>query len=83
MAVGWPSGSDFGADARYCVGVRSLLCGHHGRELEIPLYHTHRFLNHDYIMFDYGGMAFREAGFRARGDVKVRRFKLYHYPITH
>jgi hypothetical protein len=33
-----------------------LLCRHHGCELEIPLYHTHRFLNRDYIMFDCGGM---------------------------
>src|SRR5256885_4840063 len=50
-----PSGSDFGAHARHCVGVRPLLCRHHGCELEIPLYHTHRFLNRDYIMFDCGG----------------------------
>ena len=78
MAARWPSESDFGADARYCVGVRSLLCRHHGRELEIPLYCTHRFLNRDNIMFDYGGMAFREAGFRACCDGKVRRFKLHH-----
>ena len=26
----WPSGSDFGAPARHCVGVRPLLCRHHG-----------------------------------------------------
>ncbi len=69
MAAGWPSGSDFGAHARHCVGVRPLLCRHHGCELEIPLYHTHRFLNRDYIMFDCGGMAFSEAG-----------LKLHHYP---
>jgi uncharacterized protein (DUF1697 family) len=30
-----------------------------------PLYHTHRFLNRDYIVFDCGGMAFSEAGFHA------------------
>src|ERR1039458_6705309 len=65
VAARWPSGSDFGAHARHCVGVRPLLCRHHGCELEIPLYHTHRFLNRDYIMFDCGGMAFSEAGFHA------------------
>jgi hypothetical protein len=65
MAARWPSGSDFGAHARHCVGVRPLLCRHHGFELEIPLYHTHRFLNPDYIMFDCGGMAFSEADFHA------------------
>ena len=32
---------------RHCVGVRPLLCRHRGCELEIPLYHTHRFLNPD------------------------------------
>ena len=58
-------GVDFGADARYCVGVRPLLCRHHGCELEIPLYPTHRFLNRDYIMFDCGGMAFGEAKLKA------------------
>src|SRR4029077_5878409 len=65
MAARWPSGSNFGAHARHCVGVRPLLCRHHGCELEIPLYPTHRFLNRDYIMFDCGGMAFSEAGFHA------------------
>ena len=65
MAARWPSGSDFGAHARHYLGVRPLLCRHHGCELEIPLYRTHRFLNRDYIMFDRGGMAFSEAGFQA------------------
>src|ERR1700736_1539371 len=65
MAARWPSGSDLGAHARHCLGVRPLLCRHHGCELEIPLYHTHSFLNRDYIMFDCGGMAFSEAGFHA------------------
>jgi hypothetical protein len=60
MAARWPSGCDFGAHARHCVGVRPLLCRHHGCELEIPLYHTHRFLNRDYIMFDCGGVALSE-----------------------
>ena len=31
------SGSHFGAYARHRMGVRSLLCCHHGCELEIPL----------------------------------------------
>jgi len=65
MAARWTSGNDSGANAQHCVGVRPLLCRHHGCELEIPLYHTHRFLNRDYIMFDCGGMAFSEAGFLA------------------
>jgi hypothetical protein len=42
-----------------------LLCRHHGRELEIPLYHTHRFLNRDYIVFDCGGMALSQARIHA------------------
>src|SRR5258705_6314242 len=65
MAARWPSGSDFGAHARHCVGVRSLFCRHHSCELEIPFCHTHRFLNGDYIMFDWGGMAFSETDFHA------------------
>src|SRR3984893_1984061 len=65
MAARWASGSDLCAPAADCVGVRPLLCRHHGCELEIPLYPTRRFLNRDYIMFDCGGMAFREAGFHA------------------
>jgi hypothetical protein len=47
------------------VGLRPLLCHHHGCELEVPLYHADRFLNPDYIMFDCGGMAFNKAGFQA------------------
>ena len=48
--------------------------------LEILFYSSHRFLNRDYIMFDCGGMAFSEAGFRGlRRDSKVRGFKLHHY----
>jgi len=47
------------------VGVRPLLCRHHGFELEILVYYSHRFLNRDYIMFDYSGMAIGEAGSRA------------------
>ena len=39
MAARWPSGSDSGAHAWHCLGVRPLLCRHHGSELEIPLYH--------------------------------------------
>ena len=64
MAARWPSGSDFGAHARRDVGVRPLLRRHNGCELEISLYHTHRFLNRDYIMFDYSGMAFSEANLK-------------------
>lgn len=78
MAARSPSGSDFGAHARHCVGVRPLLCHHHGCKLEIPLYPTHRFLNRDYTMFDCRGMAFSEAGFHASCDSKVRGFRLHH-----
>jgi hypothetical protein len=47
------------------VGVRPFLCRHHGFELEMLLYYSHRFLDRDYIMFDCCGMAFSEAGFQA------------------
>ena len=60
----WPSGSDFSAHARHCVGVRPLLCRHHGCELEIPLYPPYRFLTGDYGVFDCRGMAFRAANLK-------------------
>jgi hypothetical protein len=53
------------------VGLHPLLCRHHGFELEILFYYSHRFLNRNYIMFDCGGMAFREAGFQ--GSVAMVR----------
>ena len=62
MEAGWPSGRDFGAHARHCVGLRSLLCRHHGCELEIPLCPTYRFLSHDHSVFDCGCMALVEVG---------------------
>jgi len=65
VAARWPSGSNFGAHARHCVGVRLLLCHHHGCELDLSFCHTDRFLNRDHIMFDCGSMAFNEAGFHA------------------
>jgi hypothetical protein len=65
MAARRPSGSHFGAHAQHYVDVRILLCRYHGCELEISFYPTHRVLNRDYIMFDYSGMAFSEAGFHA------------------
>jgi hypothetical protein len=46
-----------------------LLCRHHGFELEILFYYSHRFLNRSYIMFDRGGMAFSEAGFQTSGAI--------------
>jgi hypothetical protein len=49
------------------VGVRPLLCRYHGCELEIPLYHTYRFLNRDYSVPDFGCMAFIEVASSARG----------------
>ena len=63
--VGGLPAATFGAHMRQCVGVRPFLCRHRGCELEIPLYHNHRFLNPDYIVFDCGGVAFRETGFHA------------------
>src|ERR1700733_5453947 len=72
MADGWPSGTDPGTHAWHGVGVRPLLCRHHGGELEIPLYPAHRFLNADYVVFDCGGMAFSEAESLASNAI-VRR----------
>ena len=43
------------------MGVRCLLCRHHGGELEIPLYPPYRFFNGDYSVFDCGSMAFSTA----------------------
>ena len=57
VAARRPSARVVGALARYWVGVRPLLFRHHGFELEILFYCSHRFLNRDYIMFDCGGMA--------------------------
>src|SRR5439155_24644943 len=46
---------------RHCVGVRCLLCRHHGCELETPFYPPYCFLNGDYTVFDCGSMAFSAA----------------------
>ena len=79
MAASTSSGGNFGADAGYCVGVRGVLCRHHGGELEIPLYATRRFLDADYILLECGGMAFSKAGFRVfRCGSKVRAFEIHH-----
>jgi hypothetical protein len=43
------------------VDSRFLLCRHHGRELDIPLYPPYRFFHRDYSGLDCGGMAFSEA----------------------
>ena len=64
VAARWPSGRDFGGHARHCVGLRSLLCRHHGCELEIPLYPPYRLFHRDYSLFDCGGMAFSEANLK-------------------
>ena len=45
------------------MGVRPVLRCNYGGELEIPLYHTDRFLDSDYSVFDFGCMAFIEVGF--------------------
>ena len=47
--IGARAGRDAGAHARHCVGVRPLLCRHHGCELDVPLYHTRRVLNRRFI----------------------------------
>src|SRR3984893_17536474 len=60
VAAKQPSGIYYGGHARHCVGSRSLLCRHHGRELEIPLYPSYRFFNRDYSVFDCGGVAFSD-----------------------
>ena len=75
-----PAARIFGAHARHGVGVRPLLCRHHGFELEILFCYSHRFLNRNYIMFDCGGMACNENRFPSlHCDSKVRAFKLHHY----
>jgi len=61
--AGLPAG-DFGGYARHCVGPRSLLCRHHGCELEIPLCPPCRLCHRDYIVFDGCGMALGEAGLK-------------------
>jgi len=62
LAARRPSAGDFGAHARHCLGVRPVLCRYHGCELEIPLYATYRFLNGDYAVPDFGGVAFIAVG---------------------
>jgi hypothetical protein len=52
------------AHAWHCVGVRCLLCRHHGCELEIPVYPPYRFLNGDHSMFDCGSMALSAANLK-------------------
>jgi hypothetical protein len=64
VAARWPSGRDFGGHARHCVGSCSLLCRHHGCELEIPLHPPFSFFNRDYSVFDGGGMAFSEGNLK-------------------
>ena len=65
------------------MGIRRLLCRHHGCELEIPLYHPHCFLNLDHAMFDCGGVAFKETGFHGSSEtVKVREFKLHNLCVV-
>ena len=71
----WPSGRDFGGHARHCVGYRSLLCRHHGCELEIPLYPPYRFFNRDYSVFDCGGMAFSEANLKLGGSSAIGKLR--------
>jgi hypothetical protein len=61
VAARRPCARVFGAHARNCVGVRPLLSRHHGFELQIFFYHSHRFLTRDYGLSDCCGMAFREA----------------------
>ena len=61
VAVGQPSGRDFGADARHCVGVRVLLCRRDDFELDVLLHRTYRFLDPDCGVFGRCGMALAEA----------------------
>jgi hypothetical protein len=55
------------------LGIRSLLRRYHGGELEIPVSPAHRFLNRDCIVFDGGGVAFREAGSYASVALVIRQ----------
>jgi hypothetical protein len=47
------------------MGFRYLFCRHHGCELELPFYAAYCFLNRDYRLFDYGGVAFSEANLKS------------------
>ncbi len=64
VAARRPSGRDFSAHARHCMGVHCLLRRHHGFELEILLYHPYRLLHGDYGVLDCGSMAFGEANLK-------------------
>jgi hypothetical protein len=77
VAAGWPGGRDVGGHARHGVGSRSLLCRHHGCELEVPLYPPYRFFNLDYSVPNCGGMVFSEANLKpivriASGSLALR-----------
>jgi len=61
VATRWPSGSDFGAHAPHCMGVRPLLRRPHYLELEILLCPAYQFLSFNYGVFVCCGMAFTEA----------------------
>ena len=74
MAARWFSGGDFSANARYCVGVRCLLCRRHDSELEILLPSPYSFLTCDYGVFDGCGMASSEVSFN---DVKIELVDIF------
>ena len=76
MATRRPPGSELGAHARHCLGVRPLFCGHHGCQLEIPLHPAHRILNRDYIVFDCGSMASSKAGHDRSVAIAERKIRL-------
>ena len=71
MALRQPPARIFGAHARYCMAVRPLLWRHHGFELEILFYYSHRFLNRDYTVPDCCGMAFSEANPKPLGACRA------------
>jgi len=61
VAVGQPSGRDFGTDARHCVGAHSLLCRCYRFDLDVLLHHPHRFHTLDHGVFGCCSMALAEA----------------------
>jgi len=77
MAARWTSGSKLDAHARHCMGIRSLLCGDNGCELEVSLHLTHRLLNRDHNLFDRSGVAFSEAGHDRSIAIVGGRFNLH------
>src|SRR5437762_8810215 len=60
LAARQPSGRDFGTGAGHCLGASHWLCRRRSFELEIFLRRPYCFLNGDYCVSDFGGLALVE-----------------------